>query len=352
MDSLGLKAKYAAYRRRNISSLINNAKRLCSSPKVRPDSLLTLPTDILYLVFPHLPLLSQVCLALSCNWLYRIFGHVLQHESLAWPKMTRNPELPLALNQLDHPRNQLLFLLEDDCWLYCAGCLKLHPRSRFNELPAHPVNRKCVYKTGIVDLCSCLSLTMFDRIRLEKSILKGRMDPSLPRAIRDALQLTGSRKQRRLVHRCSIDDQEDAHITLAMTIALEYDSIFRLYEMVVHSRYSTHLRKPVSLRGSEHWNWRRLAMKPVLICPHTDLSTLFPSEESPEVPRYRKCLCYESITVEGTPDGLCVTAQCQRPLGGKVDFYNPNVDPTWHWNVRRNGRWYRVNYDPFSIDLI
>ncbi|UDD65119.1 hypothetical protein AFCA_012313 [Aspergillus flavus] len=49
--------------------------------------LLNLPLDILFEIFPLLPLPSQVCLALSCKPLYRLFSSTLQDEQLAWPRL-------------------------------------------------------------------------------------------------------------------------------------------------------------------------------------------------------------------------------------------------------------------------
>ncbi|EIT73656.1 hypothetical protein AO1008_04816 [Aspergillus oryzae 100-8] len=99
--------------------------------------LLNLPLDILFEIFPLLPLPSQVCLALSCKPLYRLFSSTLQDEQLAWPRLlackTFRISDTLSSNEapLISPRTQVLLQLQDDWWLYCAACLKIQPRALF-----------------------------------------------------------------------------------------------------------------------------------------------------------------------------------------------------------------------------
>lgn len=67
-------------------------------------------------------------------------------------------------------RCELLRLLENDCWRYCFKCLKLHPVEEFStcELRTSRKWRYCIFGhwLGIVELCPCIWLTFWDKLRL------------------------------------------------------------------------------------------------------------------------------------------------------------------------------------------
>ncbi|KKK26766.1 hypothetical protein ARAM_000363 [Aspergillus rambellii] len=196
------------------------------------------PLEILQLIFPLIPFLSQVCLALTCKPLYRLLGHVLKDDRLAWPRALAMKTYEVPLNQPDHLRNQLLLLLEDDRWLYCSWCLKLHPHALFLRLDCGKdsppsLHRTCIHSAGVVDLCPCLSLTFFDRIRLEEWLQTGLADTITrsPR-VHQAFQLSVLDGQRYLLHQCSITDHKYAFVRIFMKIILDEDGL-----LVVRTRY-------------------------------------------------------------------------------------------------------------------
>jgi hypothetical protein len=121
--------------------------------------LLQTPIDTLLLILDLLPLPSQACLALSCKALYQLFSSVLKDERLAWPRLLAARTYTLPGQDLDDPRTQLLVQLEDGNWLYCRGCLKIHPQTQFprDSAAIEPPKRSCKYKAAVVDVCPCLA---------------------------------------------------------------------------------------------------------------------------------------------------------------------------------------------------
>ncbi|KAL4787897.1 hypothetical protein BJX76DRAFT_317231 [Aspergillus varians] len=65
---------------------------------------------------------------------------------------------PLFKSQPHVPRNELLLKLEDHHWLYCCGCLKLHPKNYFvkGDISVLPADRYCNYCAHVVDICSAM----------------------------------------------------------------------------------------------------------------------------------------------------------------------------------------------------
>ncbi|KAL2857737.1 hypothetical protein BJY01DRAFT_260770 [Aspergillus pseudoustus] len=233
-----------------------------------------LPVDILHLVFGLLPLSSQACLALTCKPLYQLFGHVLPDESLAWPRQPTTVWDLILRKDPDFPRNQLLLLLEDGYWVYCSRCLKLHPRSRFtsSRRGAEVEYRWCKYMAGVLDLCPCVALTFYDKVRLEECLRKGTMNPNLPPSIRHAFRLSVYQRQRCLLHECAIYDYESMFINLKTRIILQ-----ERHKIVLKSTYYLYFNLPPRYPRTNEFNYRDVGsavrqMEHIPICP--DLNVL------------------------------------------------------------------------------
>lgn len=328
---LGLKAKHAAWRRRGTWGFTKKMVKwiwVHSHPKrYHQLSLLDLPLDILLLIFPLLSLLSQACLALTCKPFYCLCGHVLKDNSLAWPRLVRPYEAPL--NRPDLPRNQFLLLLEDDCWLYCSRCLKLHPRCRFWDRSGPPLRRVCKYNgAGVVDLCPCLSLTFFDRNRLERSLRKGVLDTSLSSAIQEAFQISTRDGKRSLIHRCSIVDHADAFITLTMVITFNTD-----HNLVLQSRYNLHFNRPQPSQGTHEMHSPLPDMEPVLFCPELDILEFL--HKGYRLQSFRTCSICSAFVLgsEATDDGLFVVVHCIRYMA-LIDWWGATRRPSHASNSR------------------
>lgn len=134
---------------------------------------------ILEKIYQHLSLVDQVCLSLSCKDLFSLFGKIVKHKDLEFPRLLRIRIPILCVNSPHVLRNQLFLRLENHRWAYCAKCLKLHTRAQFTKysLGKSALERSCTFKAGIVDICPCISLTRRGRDRFIK-ILKSRATPA------------------------------------------------------------------------------------------------------------------------------------------------------------------------------
>ncbi|OJJ59795.1 hypothetical protein ASPSYDRAFT_44190 [Aspergillus sydowii CBS 593.65] len=340
LPHFGVRAKYATWRRQRTgqsgASTDSLAPSGLSTEKIEeqtpvhslseihhPILLLDLPFDILVAIFPLLSLLSQACLALTCKRLYTLCGHILKDNSLAWPRMGRTYEPPLSQPEL--LRNQFLLRLENDRWLYCSGCLKLHPPRRFGFPSDSPEHRQCRYHSGVVDLCPCLSLTFFDRLRLEESLREGAFDTSLPLTIRRAFEFSVSSGKRCLMHRCSITYHAHALVYMTMMVFLD------VQRLEVQKTYRLHLSRPwrarVGVGPRSDLIFLSKGMEPILLCPHFDLINFLYN------PRYRalepnNCACSSCNAYIAGPEskngGRYIIFHWRQNLGGPTD--------TAHWS--------------------
>ncbi|KAE8364287.1 hypothetical protein BDV27DRAFT_128718 [Aspergillus caelatus] len=116
-------------------------------------------------------------------------------------------------------RTQLLLQLQDDYWLYCEARLKLQPRALFwpgiESFP--PLSLECIYRTRVIDLCPCLSLTFFDRTRLERWLHTGLTD-TLSKRTQESFKLLTAVGQVSLVHKCSIPNTPEVSIDILITV--------------------------------------------------------------------------------------------------------------------------------------
>lgn len=302
-------------------------------------TLLEIPVEILLPIFALLPLPSQVCLTLSCKSLYELFGFVLKDERLAWPRLLANKSYEVPLNQPDLQRNQLLLQLENDRWLRCAGCLKIHPHAFFlpdrRSLP--PLSRRrCMYESDVVDLCPCLSLTFFDRLRLEKWLHTGLVD-TLSQSNRQMFQLLGTKGQQYLLHQCSMVDHADAFINLTMMVTLQENN-----SLAIQTRYHIYW-STAPHPGAAPPFYMPSDIEPIFLCPHFEILEFLYDLLHWSRP---KCVaCDSSAHIIGRMDnGRYIVVQGMRNLGG---IPHP-ARLTWlitsrqHWN--RNARiWYYLH---------
>jgi hypothetical protein len=349
IDSLKLRHKLghtAAHRRRPFIPVAKQylrqrlrALRLCIQNRT-PVSLPELPVDVLLLIFPLLPLLLQVCLALTCKSLYELFGHVLSDESLAWPRQFASKDYMPLVYQSDLPRNQLIFMLEDDYWIYCSLCLKLHPQSRFERgRRSFPLYlRWCKNGKGVLDISPCLSLTFDERDRLEQCLRAGLLDPGMPRSSRHAFRLSVDHRGRHLIHECSIDDHANAFITIRVTISLADQD-----DLLLQTRYHIYLTRSRPAPAADDDIWLDslcpfFAMEPVLSCAHFDvLESLYRPDNAS-----RGCGRCGTTIIEtgGTTDGLHVVVECARDIGGAVGLRNWRLGSRNHHDTLHR-TWYR-----------
>ncbi|KAL3466169.1 hypothetical protein BJX64DRAFT_284748 [Aspergillus heterothallicus] len=313
--------KYVAHRRNGPIALAKRyiaprlrARRYKDQPSL---PLVELPIDILHLVFGLLPLSSQACLALTCKPLYQLFGHVLPDENLAWPRQPTTIWDLILRNDPDFPRNQLLLLLEDGYWVYCSRCLKLHPRSRFtsSRRGAEVEDRWCKYMAGVLDLCPCVALTFYDKVRLEECLRKGTMNPDLPPSIRHAFRLSNYQRQRCLLHECAIYDYKSMFINLKTRIILQ-----ERHRIVLKSTYYLYFNLPPRYPRTNEFNYRDVGstvhqMEHIPICPDLNvLDNLFGTCTL----EYGCLGCGTEIVQMGaTVDGSFAVVECSRNIGGK-----------------------------------
>ncbi|KAL2833041.1 hypothetical protein BDW59DRAFT_157180 [Aspergillus cavernicola] len=289
--------------------------------------LLEFPVDILLLILPHLPLVSQACLALTCKPLYRLFCSVLDDEQLAWPRLLASRSHDKFFgSQLALPRNELLLRLEDDGrWLYCGGCLKLHPKNHYtwvSELMS-PETRSCIYDAGVVDVCACLALIFADGIKLAEWLKTGAPSRNLRRSIREAFQSQMVNNRQVLFHHCSITSHADVFIRLVMRVTLDADDC-----LIVATTYHVYWTKPHTILGDSvdrTYGYYRLSRGKCTICDT----------------RYHLLGC--------TDDGLYCVMQGVRNLGSRVAPFNRYW---WHgsrdpWNAMWK-LWYSRYGDPFK----
>ncbi|KAE8313067.1 hypothetical protein BDV41DRAFT_564591 [Aspergillus transmontanensis] len=290
--------------------------------------LLNLPLDILFEIFPLLPLPSQVCLALSCKPLYRLFSSTLQDEKLAWPSLlackTFNLSDTLASNEalLISPRTQVLLQLQDDWWLYCTACLKIQPRALFGSgIESMPLrSRTCIFETRVIDLCPCLSLTYFDRIRLERWLYTGRTN-TLSQRIREAFQLLIIDDRPSLLHQCSVSTIPEVSVDLIIVVA--FNDRKRLEAL---TRYCVRMSsyQPRS-RGVFPWfSGQHDATERMYLCPHIDLLPFI--RDSHYWPLIECWSCETSVWVDS----------CEKEDMARLYGTSPLCDKVYSaWNRRR-----------------
>lgn len=150
-----------------------------------------IPAEILEIIKKELPVIDQICLALTCKSLYAGVISSLKTKDetplkLLFPTRKRIPLCRnIKLNQ--DPRIQLLRRLENPRWGYCVECMRLHPRSAWvqprRSRKEHYCcscgilhQQRCMPFAGMVDICPCLSITFNERQLLMASIANASND--------------------------------------------------------------------------------------------------------------------------------------------------------------------------------
>lgn len=303
---------------KNLNTLIRSIFPALRKKPARQFALLLLPVDLLWMIFPLLPLVSQACLALTCKPLYQILSSVLQHDELAWPRVLANTpyEWFLHTSEPSVRRNALLLQLEDSRWMFCSECLKLHPRSHFKIWSAkvQPRLRRCVFAGGITDLCACLALTFRGRKRLVEWLKTGEPGENLPPALRNFFRLRVRWGRRILEHKCSNSAHQDLFVRLVVNLTLDPGDT-----LIVTTRYHVQWsreRKYHMYDVSPEAKWLPpINAEPVLFCPHIHAITWLKFG----YPWLRnECCCCDTRLhlLHCTPDGLSLVLQAVRNLGG------------------------------------
>ncbi|KAL2865566.1 uncharacterized protein BJX67DRAFT_389330 [Aspergillus lucknowensis] len=292
--------------------------------------LLELPLKILLLIVPHLPLVSQACLVLTCKHLYRLLRSALDDEVLAWPKYLTSPITPwhdppldLFRDNPEVPRNDFLLKLEDAWWLYCCKCLKLHPSYQFKPWFVGPwtppSTRFCNSNVGVVDLCACLSLTYWNGV-----------------------QLAMVNNKQCLLHKCSVISQPNAFVALTTMVTFDTDCY-----LVVTTRYNVYLSSPHKKLG-ETVDWLDAYRPPpntegIFVCPHMHaLAWLYGRYWKSSGCQY-SCECCDTNChlLFCTYDGLHSVIKGERNLGIiRFDTYRFSEE------LERSCRWRRTSRRP------
>jgi hypothetical protein len=220
---------------------------------------------ILENIYQHLSLVDQVCLSLSCKDLFSLFGKIVKHKDLEFPRLLRIRIPILCVNSPHVLRNQLLLRLENHRWAYCAKCLKLHPRAEFTEysLRKSALERSCTFEAGIVDLCPCISLTGRGRDRLIK-ILKSPATPAKTKYGPFEYDFD-DRKQPGLRHACLFSTQSGYDVEFAANLFLNESG-----QLCVTGRHTIIFYYPDA----------HLTAEPTFACPHLELLRLIPDDQN------------------------------------------------------------------------
>lgn len=239
-------------------------------------AILCLDERILQKIYQHLSLVNQVCLSLSCKELYGLFGTIVKHKDLEFPRLLRIRNPIVCVNSQDVLRNQLLLRLENRRWAYCARCLKLHPRKEFTRhlLRQSALERSCTYYAGIADLCPCISLTIRGRDQLVK-ILKQSAKPAKTRYGPFVYEVD-DRGQPSLGHVCEFSTRSGYVMRVALVLVI----IKETGQLCAAARHTITFSFPDA----------HFTAEPTFACPHQDLLSLVPENQAAEDPHMHQTL--------------------------------------------------------------
>jgi hypothetical protein len=151
-------------------------KRRIFRPQPEPSIMQRMPREILDVIFDFLSTQDQICLALSCKFLYTCFLTRFKVSDLR-PFVLRATRPLMTTNKYlrSKDRVQILSRLDDSRWKYCKGCCNLHPRSAWRPPPSPSVSESlqqqlCMPYAGMVDICPCLSITFPEKQHLMGTI--------------------------------------------------------------------------------------------------------------------------------------------------------------------------------------
>lgn len=210
-------------------------------------------------IFQYLPLIDQVCFALTCKRLLIRYKEIARDGSLLPPQPTAY-HLPFSyVNSDDKLRIQLLVRHEDSRWTYYAECFLLKLREIFtpNELATLPLKRRCMRYDGAIRLCPCIHLTDRDRNNA-RILLWSTLTPSP-----SYYGCLGLEQDRWLLesHICPFHSNKNQEVRISMAISISDKG-----RMHLNAWYT--LKLPISSGDSSG------VTKPILACPHLNLFDL------------------------------------------------------------------------------
>lgn len=179
----------------------------------RKRSIIDLPPEVIDQILRHLSLVSQACLVLSCKRFYQQFEYIVKAPAFRYP-YSDGPDWSTDVGT----RIKLLSKLETRGfkfrrWLFCASCLKLHPRKEFweSDKGERPSGRACRWR-GVIILCPCVKfspkrLTGYFLSELNMANDANSSGPDIRKHIRDW-------------HQCQFSDRE---LSYKLSISLSCD---------------------------------------------------------------------------------------------------------------------------------
>jgi hypothetical protein len=141
-----------------------------------------LPPEILVSIIQRLSPVSRASLAMTCRAMYNLLQGDLRSKELQYPTETRGDEFVPLYSR----RWRWVCLLQNDKWLACSSCYKLHPFTHFRPnqiLFKKDRSRVCHLgrRGGIIDLCPCRKMSFRDKIRLVRDLEQQKQHPQEPR---------------------------------------------------------------------------------------------------------------------------------------------------------------------------
>ncbi|PLB43290.1 hypothetical protein P170DRAFT_468943 [Aspergillus steynii IBT 23096] len=223
----------------------------------------SLPTEIVLQIFDQLPLSTQASLALTCKVIYEDVGYILKDDRLSWPNVLNCKIWPVPLNLTQLQRNHLLAHIEDDKWLYCSRCTKLHPRDWFKKIDPgdDPSQRRCIHR----------------KVDLKQWLRTGNSD-GLPEKIRGAFTPVTANKTLSLIHCCPRLDRGCFFLDLTITLVM---GLFGPLEL--QYRYDVHLVAEQGYFDEETMFLYQIfsvlrRIDPIPFCPHVDVQRFILSQ--------------------------------------------------------------------------
>ena len=114
-----------------------------------------LPPEIISTIFKFLCIPDQICLSLSCMYLYNCFRISLSRRDIKMNNLLPRPPAPVLFSDRTYSqRRQLLYRLGNGRWDYCGYFLILHPRSKrdaprsISRLPRYDPHSDVSYSSG------------------------------------------------------------------------------------------------------------------------------------------------------------------------------------------------------------
>lgn len=133
--------------------------------------------ELLLEIYSHLPLLSRVCLALSCKGLHALFSSVLAANELRFPGVSTTLIMSGKCHRFCedyHTRMMFLRNLENSKWAGCGVCQRLHLHQECDQFYFTSRFYETMRSGGWI--LPCLSLPARDRAHLVEYLRKPEAD--------------------------------------------------------------------------------------------------------------------------------------------------------------------------------